>query len=40
MQQIKIIHNDDGTYTATIDGKEYKLKDTNELHQFLEAVGI
>lgn len=40
MNEIKINRNADGTYTITLDGKTYNIKDTNELHDFLESYDL
>ena len=37
---MKTEHNDDGTYTVTIDGVEYKMEDSYELAHFFEDLGI
>ena len=37
---LKAKRNDDGTYTVTIDGKDYTLQDSIELAHFYEDLGI
>lgn len=33
-------HNPDGTYTVTIDGKQYECADTDAFLHFLEDIGL
>ena len=35
---LKIESNDDGSYTVTVDGKDYDCADTHEMLHFLEDI--
>ena len=38
-EELNVTHNDDGTYTVIIDGKEYVFQDSIDLAHFLEDIG-
>lgn len=40
MTELKIEHNADGSYTVTVDGKDYECEDTYAMLHFLEDIGM
>lgn len=40
MTELKIEHNADGSYTVTVDGKDYECADTDAMLHFLEDIGM
>lgn len=36
---LTIKHNEDGTYTVTVDGTVYEIEDSYELAHFLDDIG-
>lgn len=38
--ELKIKHNDNGSYTVTVDGKDYECEDTHAMLHFLEDIGM
>ncbi len=38
--KLKIKHNADGSYTVTVDDKDYECADTDAMLHFLEDIGM
>lgn len=38
--ELKIQHNDDGSYTVFVDGKACECEDTDAMLHFLEDIGM
>ncbi len=38
--ELKIEHNNDGSYTVFVDGKGYECEDTDRMLHFLEDIGM